>query len=231
MESLSREHAARFAQVPRLTWVMARAYAPPLPGWVRVLWAAWSWPAYLLLVWLNWGSGTLFARPDGRAVLTATRAGAPLRRGLVALVPLIGIYVAVLATVTGPVVGLVDVSGPAASLAVQGSAEIVLAVVILLPVRPWLLVRNREAQQAVRRQQAAAPGPHWDIASLAAWPPKRGSGMELLCKVVTAPAATGTGWLVAREEWLVRIYRRAGWEVVEGSGGRGMTLKLGSRVG
>lgn len=229
MESLSREHAARFGQVPRLTWVMARAYAPKTPL-LGVLWAAWSVPAYLLLVWLNWGAGTLVARADGRAVFTATRVGFSGRRGVVALVPLLVAYVAALAAVSSWLEGVADVGGARAGFSFQASSIVVMAAVMLLPVRPWTIGRNREAKAANSRARAEVAGPHWELEALAAWPPGHGYGTELIEQVLESSAAVGTGWLVARELWLVPIYSRLGWEVVEGSGGRGMTLKLGSRV-
>lgn len=230
MESWSRAHGARFGQVPRLAWVMARAYAPALPPPLRVLWAGWSAPAYLLLVWWSWGARVLVARSDGRATFTLTASGVPNWRGRVAIVPLLAVYVAALSVMSGWLEGLVDVDSEWASFGVQSGAVLVLGLLVLVPVRPWLTLRQRPVKAALRRHLESSERPHWEAAALAAWPPGRAYGTTLLREVLQEPPGVGTVWLVARELWLVPMYEQLGCEVVEGTGGRGMTLKLGPRV-
>lgn len=236
MESWSREHAARMRQVPRLAWVMARAYAPDVPVPLRVLWVVGCFPAYLLVVWWGWGTQTLVARPDGLAMFTLTPAGGASRRGmvaivplLVAIVPLLVVYTAGLSLAAGWVEAQADVNSAWASFVIQAGVVVLVSILVLVPLRPWTLRRNRAAKAAVTRHLADAEMPHWEAAALAAWPPGYGYGVELLEEVLVSLPATGTVWLVARDLWLVPIYERFGCEVVEGSGGRGLVLRLAPR--
>lgn len=230
MESLSPEHRARLSQLPRLTWVLARAYALGTSRPVRFLTATWSVPAYLLLVVNAWGSGTLVARADGRAMFTATSLTTDGRRrewGL-AILPLMVLYLVAMSAVSSAVIGLVDVDGPWSSFLLESGTVIGLGIFMLLPTRPWALVRNRAAKRTNRSAQTGAPGPHWEFDAFAAWPHGQGYGTRLLEEVLLGTSPTqGTGWLVARDAELVPLYERVGCEVVTGSGGRGMRVRLG----
>lgn len=228
VEPLSAEHRPRLTQLPRLAWVLARAYAFGSTTPVQLVFAIWSLPAYLLLVVNAWGAGTLLARADGRAMFTATPVTASGRRrewGL-AILPLMVLYLIAMNIVSSEVSRLVDGTWP--SVLVESGTVIVLGLLMLLPTRPWAMARNRVAKSANRAAQSETPGPHWELDAFAAWPHGQGYGMQLLNDVIRA--GQGTGWLVARDDWLVGLYEGVGCEVVPGSGGRGMRVRLGGQT-
>lgn len=226
---MSPEHAARLVQVPRLTWVMARAYAPRSSHLLGLLVALWSLPAYLLVTVNGWGAKTLLASANGHATFTATPLTEQGRRrewGW-SVLPLVAVYLVPLHFAGEKVADLADVHGFWPDFTVQMLTISAIMLLVLFPTRPWTVWRNRAARNANRSAQTVRQGPRWELEMFAAWPRERGFGMAFVKEVLQTTSKTGTAWLVARDLGLVPVYERVGCRVVEGSGGRGMTLELG----